>query len=241
MKLKTRTWLTLAAAATIALVCAWWNVYGGSDIVLPQQELQQKIDAKLPFVTKSAVTVSQAQLDLSGDKIGLTVAASATRLHRTYTVQAQTRGTLRYDNLSGAFYFHPEALRVIDVQAGEVSVPGKASAIFDKFVTSEKLRADKQALMTEAAEIAQNSMQRAAESALERVPVYTLPQNFKGHVARMALSSVEVKDGSLIAHMSFLQFTGMVLVYAGMFVLVLVIGGVLVVAAANGVALPFFF
>lgn len=240
MTLKKRTWIVLAGAATIALVCTWWNAYGGSDVVLPQQELQQKIDAKLPFVTKSGVTVSQAQLDLSGDKIGLTVTASAVKGYHAYSLQAQTRGVLRYDNGSGSFYFRPEALGVTNVQMDSVGVPSEAAAIFDKLVPSEKLHADKDAILTEAAKLMQSTVQRGAEIALAQVPVYTLPHNFKGNVARMALSSVEVKDGTIIAHLSFLQFSGMMLVFAGAFVVVLLVGGGLVIAAANGAELPFF-
>jgi len=84
-------------------------------------------------------------------------------------------------------------------------------------------------------------VQKSAEIALDRVPVYTLPDNFKGHVARMALSSVEVKDGTVIAHLSFIQFTGMVLTYLALGAATILIAVFLVVAAANGVALPFIF
>lgn len=240
-KLRPRTWIILGLAAVVTVVCALWQAYGVSDVVLPQADLQQRVDAKLPFVTKNGVTVSQAQVDLSGDKIGLTLTASATKLHVDYTLAASTRGVLRYDNARGAFFFHPEALNVIDVKVGAQSVEEKASTLFDKYVKSPRLQAGKEHLLAVAGELVQSSVQRGAEIALERVPVYTLPDNLKGHVARLALQSVEVKNGAVIAHLSFLHLTGMVLFYAFMFVLVVAASIGFVLAAASGVELPFFF
>ena len=240
MKLKKRTWLSLSIIAATGLICAWWNACGGSDIVLSQQEMQRKIDARLPFVTKNDVTVSQAQLDLSADKIGLSVAASAKKLGQTYSIKAQTKGILRYDNDTGAFYFHPDELKISDVQVDGSSLQDKTSNIFDILVTSEKLRANKEAILGRAVTVLQGSVQKAAESTLEHTPVYRMPDNFKGNIARMALSSVEVKDGNIIAHVSFLQFSGMVIVYIGMFLGSLLVVAFLLYAAANGVALPFF-
>lgn len=44
-------------------------------------------------------------------------------------------------------------------------------------------------------------MQKSAETVLERVPVYTLKNDFKGYVVHAVLESVEVKDGNVIAHL----------------------------------------
>jgi len=240
-KLRPRTWITLILAAIFSIGAALWHSYGVSEVVLQQADLQQRIDAKLPFVTKNGVTVSQAQIDLSGDKIGLNVAASASKLGVSYGVKASTRGDLRYDNSRGAFYFHPDALNVTDVKIGDQSVEDKASSLIDKFVKSPKILANKEHLMTVANDLVQHSIQRGAEITLERVPVYTLPDNFKGHVARLALQSVEVKNGAVVAHLSFMQLTGMVLLYAGLFVLVLAAAVGIVFAAASGAELPFLF
>ncbi len=204
----------------IAGVC--WNVFGLHDVKMTQAEVQQKIDLKMPFTTKNGVVVHSVALDLTGDKIGLVIVASATKLKTDFTVTAQTRGTLTYNNMDGTFHFKPDELKLVDVKTNGDSVSTKLDHLVEKWVTSPKVLANKDELVKAGVELVNSLVQKSAEMTLERVPVYKMPDNFKGNIARMFLKSVEVKDQTIIAHLSFWQFTKMLFFYA--FIVVVAIG-----------------
>lgn len=232
--------MTKRRIVRIALVCLilvslfgiWWNFFGVHEIAMPEAELQQKIDAKLPHTTKNGITVSSARLDLSDNKTGIVVAASMTNtsgpvamLKGDFRVTAQTRGELRYDPGQGAFYFHPEDVSVHKVQHNnttifEKNVAGKIGNIIGN-LTGANVNAWAQSL--------NSTMKAAAESVLDHTPVYTLPDNLKGNVVRAVLTKVEVRDGAVIAHISIWQFTGAVIGYAVLFVVALVLSVLLMI------------
>ena len=53
---------------------------------------------------------------------------------------------------------------------------------------------------------------------LQYHPVYTLPGTIKGHMAKMMLQRVEVKNGTIVLQMSYLRFAGWCLLYMLVFV-----------------------
>ena len=214
-------WTATIAAAIIAVAGVCWSVFGVHEISMSQADIQTKIDEKMP-ASQKGVTISNAKIDLSGDKLGLTFNAATTKFNTEYRMNTATRGTLRYDHSRGAFYFVPEELKVSDIQANGASVAEKVGGFIDKWVDSKKIQDNKAELAAKAEDIAQGLVQKTAASVLERVPVYKLKDDFKGYVVRAVLSDVEVKDGHVIAHLSLWQLTKTVLVFA--FALVIAIG-----------------
>jgi len=221
-------WGAIVIALTISLCGIGWTFFGSSEVVLAQETLQQKIDRKLPYVTHSGVSVSKVQLDLSDGKIGLAIEASATKLRNQFTISAQTRGTLRYDDAGGSFYFRPDSLNITCVRLNGERLSQKASTFIERYVDSPKINAHKEEVVAAGAELVHELVQSAAETALARVPVYTLPDTLKGNVVRMFVRSVEVSDGKIIAHLSFWQFTKMLALYVILLVLAIVASAVLV-------------
>jgi len=215
-------WVAVVIAFLVGVAGVCWNVFGLHEVKMTQAEVQQKIDLKMPYTTKNGVTVSSVQLDLSGDKIGLVIVASATKLGTEFIVTAQTKGTLTYDNMDGTFHFKPDELKLVDVKTNGESVANRVDRLVEKWVTSKKVLDNKDEVVKAAAEMVNSMVQKSAEMTLERVPVYTMPDTFKGNVARMFLKSVEVKDQTIVAHLSFWQFTKMLMLYA--VILVLAIG-----------------
>lgn len=210
---KVLVWGLIGLAAFLALAGVWWTLFEEHKLVFTQQELQQRIDEKLPLTTKNGVTIKSAQLNLEGDKIGLTVEASATKLKSEYAISAATEGELRYDPHRGSFYFKPDALTVLDAKVNETSVADKVDKAIDRWVTSPRLQKHTETLKAEAQALVQELVQKAAVMAFERVPVYTFPDSFKGNAARMMLTDVSVQDGSIVAVLSFWQLTLWVLLY----------------------------
>lgn len=215
-------WAAIFVALIIGIAGVCWNIFGFSEVKMSQAELQQRIDAKMPHTTKNGVTVSDVHLDLTGDVIALSLGAKATKLKTEFDIKAQTRGILTYNNLDGTFHFRPEELKLTDVKTNGESVANRLDRFVDKWVDSKKILDHKDELVHAAAGLVNTTIQAAAEKTLEHVAVYKLPDNLKGNVARMFLQSVEVKDGNVIAHLSFWQFTKMVMFYG--FVLIAAIG-----------------
>lgn len=202
-------WTTTIVTLVIAAVGVFYTAFGNFDITLSQQTLQQKIDAKMPFTTKSNVVFSEVKLDLSGDKIGLAVAASTKKLNVQINGTGQTTGTIRYDG-DGSFYFHPEELKVTSLTTGtgaaEGAVKPKVEAALEKWLkNSDRAKA--------AEATAEKWLQRGAEMALERIPVYRVKDDFKGTIIKASLTSVEVKNNAVVAHISLWRLTGVVIGY----------------------------
>lgn len=98
MSKRKTAWVIAVLFLLIGAAGVAWNLFGLHDVKMTQAEVQQKIDVKMPFVTKNNVTVSSVQLDLTGDRIGLVIVASATKLKTQFIVKAETKGTLNYNN-----------------------------------------------------------------------------------------------------------------------------------------------
>jgi len=210
-------WTATIAAVLLATAGVCWSVIGVHEISMSQTEIQAKIDEKMP-ASQKGVTITDAKIDLSGDKLGLTFSAATTKLNTEYRMNTATRGTLRYDHSRGAFYFVPEELKISGIQANGASVAQKVGGFIDKWVDSKKIQDNKAELAARAEDIAQSLVQKSAAAVLDHVPVYKLKDDFKGYVVRAVLSDVEIKDGHVIAHLSLWQLTKTVLVFAIAFV-----------------------
>lgn len=191
-----RAWKGLAAGVLVVLVLIGlaWAIFGVDQVSMTQAALQARIDEKMPM-KRTLGTVSNARLDLANNKINLSFDASTSLLAREYSAHATTTGTLRYDRLKGAFFFIPDELGLSNFRrvAGEEEKVKKTSALFELF---------------------KPAIQKAAVMAFEHIPVHTLKHDFKGIVIRTVLERVEVRDGTVIAHLTFVQLTKTVAILA---------------------------
>jgi hypothetical protein len=187
-------WGAVVIALLIGAAGIAWNIFGLHEVKMGQAEVQQKIDVKMPFTTKKDVVIHSVALDLTGGKIGLVIVASAKKMKTEFVVKAETKGTLTYNNLDGTFHFKPDELKLVDVKTNGESVATRLDNFVEKWVSSPKVLANKDELVKAGADLVNSMVQKSAEFTLERMPVYKLPDTFKGQMARMFLSSVEVKD-----------------------------------------------
>ncbi|MCA9805468.1 MAG: hypothetical protein KC777_26035 [Cyanobacteria bacterium HKST-UBA02] len=232
-------WGAIIVALLISAIGFSWTFFGIHEVTMTQAELQAKIDARMPHTTKSGVTVDNVRLDLSNDKIGISMDARATKLGTSYSMSGATTGTLTYNGHEGSFYFVPDTLQITNLQADGGSVGDKVGSFIDKWVDSKKINDNKSEIMAKAEEMAQSLAQKSAETVLSRVPVYTLPDDFKGNVVRVFLKDVEVKNGTVIAHLSLWQFTKMVIFYSFVLVISVVLAIGLMLNPEWGLALLF--
>lgn len=217
-----RSWALVITLLVIAAVGTLYSAFGNFDVTLTRDTLQQKIDAKLPFTTKSNVVISGVQLDLSGDKINLAVAAQTRRMNAQLSGTGTTTGTLRYDG-AGNFYFHPDELKVTGLKVGdETHAATRTERVIDKFMQSRTAERVEPA--------AEKLLQKGAEMALERIPVYRVKDDFKGTIIKAGLSSVEVKNNAVVAHVSLWRITGVVFAYLAVGLIGLALGVALMLA-----------
>jgi hypothetical protein len=225
MKKRTFGWLFTMVLAAVSAVGIVWGATSSFDKILTQSQLQQKIDEKLPFTAKS-VTVSNVQLNLADEKINLKFDASTVKFNSQYAVSAATVGALRYDSSRGAFFFTPQKVDLSNFTVNDKLVGSKVGGLVDRLLGESKLAEHKDAFKEEAHNVVEKTIQDGAQMVLERIPVYTLKDDIKGSIIKMSLTGVEVRDQTLIAHISLWQLTlsaltfGVVLIFS----LVLAVG-----------------
>jgi hypothetical protein len=224
---RTTAWVLATLTIIIALSGAAWTAFGTSEVALSESEIQSKIDSTMPFEVKEDITLSEVKVDLSGDKINLQFKASATKYGTTYNLAVHTTADLEYRSGEGKFFFHPSLVQIDSLSANGGPAVEKATALLEKWVNPE--HGQREELLAKAKTLLNAGVQKAVEATLNRVPVYTLKDDLKGSVARLAIESVEIKNGSVIAHLSLWQLSKMVLVYLAL--------GVIGILAALGLAL----
>ena len=236
MTARTLGWIAIIVLGLFSLAAGAWAIYGKNEISMSQAQIQEMIAKQLPM-EKYGVTISNARLDLSGSQIGVTVNAEAAN----FTADGRTRGSLRYDAMKGSFYFVPSELELTNLASSEgESVADKVTGLIDRWVDSEKVQQNADVIAGKANELAHSAVLKTSSWALDRIPVYTLPDDFKGNAARMFLTDVEVRGDTIVAHLSFWQFTKMVALYAVVFVIALAMAVALVLNPELGAAFLIF-
>lgn len=213
-------------AAIIGLVCLGVGlllVFGSYSFTLTEEQIQTKVDAKMP-VEKSGITIAAVGFDLSQDDVTVLATGAIEKLGEAYTFEIRAVGVPSYRFTTGEFYFTPRDVEIISLeQTSDSAIGGAIKGFADKYLTDDnKIGVKLKTLVTDAAgkieEWIQKGVEAGAEYALERVPVYTLPDDTKGFLARAVLDDVAVKDGTLSIKLSLMRLT--------IWVLLLIVGAV---------------
>lgn len=232
MKMRTFAWIVSSVILVLAVVGIIWAAAGGTyEKRLTVQELQGKIDAKMPFTTKNGVTISGVKLQLSPGKIDLALQASGRKLGTDWSVAASTKGEVIYPEAGGGkFYFHPDDVQIQEFSTGGSKTSEKVGKFIDKWVSSPKIVENKGEIMQKVDKAIHDLTVKAAKTALETTPVYTFKDDYKGTVARLALEKVEVVQDAVIVKLSFWRLTMAVFTFIGIAILCL---GFMVVLVLN--------
>ena len=121
---------------------------------MTQNELQERIDAALGQrladqqrgSVSNALVISSAHLELVDDKIAVAVVASGNQFEHAVAVDAKAHGKLRYDSLSGSFYFDPDTVELTKLEIDQITMHQSVSNFIDKWVSSPKVNARKDAI-----------------------------------------------------------------------------------------------
>lgn len=241
----------LGASGLLAVVAAGWFVatHRTIEIVISAQEIQRRIDERLPVVGKRgpvAYEVQTAQAAPQGDgRIGIA---------STFTLDAAGRdgqgvvvGSGRLSYQDGSFYlrdFQAETLRLDRLDAPDRE-PGRVRQALGKLGNTLVQRAG---LEDEIRELVQASRETVAQKSrdlivsgirgrLESHPVYRLQtNNIRHEIAKLALKEVRTESGQLVVVLDPLTAIGRVLLYAAITLggLLAALGFAVVLARSGG-------
>jgi hypothetical protein len=94
----------------------------------------------------------------------------------------------------------------IELKLNGKNLSEKADALLGKFIDSA---VDKKKLIGDKIESSVlGALEKSAKIALRNLPVYKLPDDFKGNTARMAIESIEISNDSATVHLSLGQLIG---------------------------------
>ena len=222
-----------------AAALLWFAVCGSHQLVFSQDEIQRRIDPKLPMavqvklpaiVAKHLPKGATRQLNVTGvnvavhkDKVWLHIDANTTEFNHLINASAEAEGVLEYRAVDdpierGAFFFHPTAVTITSLTVGdkpvEEKVQSKIGAMAGKLADRLGLEIPREELHEMVHEYMQQALEEGAALILNKVPAYTFKDDWKGHAASMALTKVEVRDSNVVVTLSFLQLTLFVIGYA---------------------------
>lgn len=199
-----KTWTVISVAVLAALLLGIIYVAQGSwSVTLSEETLRNKISEKIPFKRefgRSFVLIDRLDFNLDNDLINLKFDVRFHGFAKEIKITATTTGALVYNDRKGSFHFRPQ-----NIKFSETSLAG--------FKTSKTT-----------GEVALTATEWSLGWYLNNFPVYKIPNDLKGTVAKMSLKSVEIKNGEITAHLSFWQLTKTVLLYTILFIVFLPIG-----------------
>lgn len=228
-------WAVSVSFIILSLVGIVYGIGKIENITLTEDRVQAMIDAKLP-VSKKNITVNAVQVRLLPDVVQLSFDADGKKLRQPFHVSAQATGELMYNSLDGTFHFHPRDIKIdtLTFRGGKIS--GKVGGVIDRFVDSKKLVDNKEFIGNKAEEWIHSLMTSTVAATLQKIPIYKLPNNVKGNAVRMLLTSVEIGEGTITAHLSFWQLTKMIALYFLIFLTAIGILGALLMYPGLGMS-----
>ena len=199
-------WMAVFLVGVIAVLGIIYGIYNVQDIKLSQSQIQEKIDAKLPLV-RGDVIVTKVSVNFVYNSLHLMMDAEGKKWGQKFSISSSAVGKPRFNSQNGTFYCEPEDFGILSLNIKGDSLSKKTEKFIDKWVDSSKIQSNKEAIGKKVEEWVFSSIEDTAVWALKRIPVYSLPDTFKANVFRLLLKDVEIKDGNLILHLSFLKFT----------------------------------
>ncbi|MDP3697396.1 MAG: hypothetical protein Q8R55_05255 [Candidatus Taylorbacteria bacterium] len=230
-------WMVVCILAIISSIGIIYSTNAFQDITLGEVGVQEKIDARLPLV-KNDFTVKHIKVNFTNSSLVIVVDGEGKKWGQEFIVSLEAQGIPYYDSFKGKFYFRPQTVKVTSLKTKSEPVSAKVEKFIDRFVSSPKITTNKVVLGADAEAWVHSSMENTTIWALKRLPIYTLPNTLKGNAFRMLLKSVEIGDDKITLHLSFWQFTKMVVMYV--IILLFAIVGAIAIVMNPGWGIPLF-
>jgi hypothetical protein len=235
---RTLAWIVVAFLAAASCIGFATKTHTLQEIKLTQEEVQGRINTKLPL-EKNGMVLSNLQVNFENQFLGVKATFQGSKWGQEFNIDVDIHGMPYYEKIDGAFHFRADKVAVSKITFKGDKVSTKVEKFVDKYVDSPKLNQNASEIGNKIEDWINRSIESTTIFVLQRIPIYTLPDTLKGNVVRMSLQSVEINDSVLILHLSFWQFTKMVLIYIVIFVIALVVAFALVVNPEWGLAAMF--
>lgn len=207
----------LGVASLIGLVVGMNTV---QDITLTEREVQSKINDKLPF-ERNGITLNSLRVNLENNSLNVVASFEGKKWGQEFNATINTAGVPYYNNLDGTFYFRPDKITVRDIKVKGEAISTKVEKFIDKYAGSSKINQNTGEVGTKVEDWVNGSIESTTIFILQRIPIYTLPDTLKGNTVKILLKSVEINEDSFTLHLSFWQFTKMVMLYVVIFIIAL--------------------
>lgn len=214
-------WITVALLIVVSSFGLVVGINSVQDITLTEQDVQSRINDKLPL-EKNGMVLRDMQVNFENNLLNVTASFEGKKWGQEFSATMNMDGTPYYSNLDGTFHFRPNKITVREIKVKGEAVSTKVEKFIDKYVDSPKINQNASEIATKIEEWVNGSIENTTTYALQRIPIYTLPDTLKGNTVRMLLESVEIGNDNLTLHLSFWQFTKMALMYIIIFLVALV-------------------
>ena len=188
------------------IAAAAWMAFGPDEVRLPRERIQALVDERLPY-ERNGIVMSNVAIEFQGNEMVMKADVAGTRLGQPFSFSAATVGKPTYRN--GSFYFTPSSVELRDVAVGK-----NAERIRD---AAKRYFPEKKGVQNAVRDLApdiedwlRKASMKAAEDVLSKVPVYTLPDDAKGLVAKAVIGEVLVKNDELVITFTLWRLTGWV-------------------------------
>ena len=231
-------WIVISLLGVVSLIGLVVGINSIQDITLTEQEVQSRVDGKLPL-EKNGMVLNGLQVNLENNLLNVVASFEGKKWGQEFSATINTDGTPYYNNLDGTFHFRPNKITVSEIRVRGEAVSTKVEKFIDKYVDSPKINQNAGEIATKIEEWVNGSIENTTTFALQRIPIYTLPDTLKGNTARMLLKSVDIGNDNLTLHLSFWQFTKMVLMYVLIFIVALAMAVAILMNPEWGMVLLF--
>lgn len=209
-------WIVVFTMLVFSITGVIFALGAVKDVSISKRQIQQMLSDTLPF-EKDGVIVSDIELTLDNQAIQLNIIAKGEKLKQKFAVNASSSGIPHYDN--GKFYFKANKFTVNNFTVNNTSVNEGVAGLISKWVDSKKINENKEQIGIQVEKWAERAVEQAVVYALQKIPIYTLPEDMKGRFVRIALESVEVVDNNIVAHLSVWQIGKNVILFGCLFLL----------------------
>ena len=213
--MKRRTlWIIVAVLFALA-VSTIFTVYGEHKIAISEQTIQDQINKQvgqefpvggMAKVAAKSIRLEAASVKIDTDSLAINFSVlTKMRFDKEVSIKSHVVGTTSFRK--GEFYFDPKDVKIDKMSIGNGTLETLAQNISDKFIDNEKLKDLTNKFGLTAADWTRSIVEEATSRWLSNNPVYTLKGDLRGSLIKASLSSLDIRNGEIIATVTLWKMT----------------------------------
>lgn len=182
------------------------------EIVGRQLEKMASEEGQKKNAVAKNLRIKRVEISLTNN-IAITAEIEGRYIAQTFSATVHAVGVPEYHRNERAFFFKASEFTVPAFAYKGASVADKTTALVRRITKNDELNSLASEFAPKIEEWITHFAEMSVKSGLERFPVYRLKDDTKGWLISVALKSVEVKNGEIIAVVSIWQITWTVLLW----------------------------